>query len=34
MKKFIATTGKTMQPWQLALKDYLESVKARLHTLT
>jgi dTDP-4-dehydrorhamnose reductase len=34
MQKFIQTTGKTMQPWQLALKDYLESVKARLHTLT
>jgi dTDP-4-dehydrorhamnose reductase len=34
MQKFISATGKTMQPWQLALKDYLESVKARLHTLT
>jgi dTDP-4-dehydrorhamnose reductase len=34
MQKFIATTGKAMQPWQLALKDYLESVKSRLHTLT
>jgi len=34
MQKFIATTGKAMQPWQLALKDYLESMKARLHTLT
>ena len=34
MQKFIATTGKAMQPWQLALKDYLESIKTRLHTLT
>ena len=34
MQKFISTTGKVMQPWQLGLKDYLESVKARLHTLT
>jgi dTDP-4-dehydrorhamnose reductase len=34
MQKFIATTGKAMQPWQLGLKDYLESMKARLHTLT
>ena len=34
MQKFIATTGKAMQPWQLALKDYLESIKSRLHTLT
>ena len=34
MQKFIATTGKAMQPWQLALKDYLESMKSRLHTLT
>lgn len=24
MNKFIQTTGKTMQPWQLGLKDYLE----------
>jgi dTDP-4-dehydrorhamnose reductase len=34
MQKFISTTGKAMQPWQLGLQDYLESVKARLHTLT
>ena len=34
MQKFIQITGKAMQPWQLGLKDYLESVKARLHTLT
>ena len=34
MQKFIATTGKAMQPWQLGLKDYLESMKTRLHTLT
>jgi len=34
MQKFISTTGKTMQPWQLGLQDYLESIKARLHTLT
>ena len=34
MQKFIATTGKAMQPWQLGLKDYLESMKSRLHTLT
>jgi dTDP-4-dehydrorhamnose reductase len=27
MQKFIATTGKTMQPWQLALQDYLKSIK-------
>jgi dTDP-4-dehydrorhamnose reductase len=34
MQKFIATTGKAMQPWQLGLQDYLESMKSRLHTLT
>ena len=34
MQKFIFTTGKAMQPWQLGLQDYIESVKARLHTLT
>ena len=34
MQKFITTTGKAMQPWQLGLKDYLESMKSRLHTLT
>lgn len=34
MQRFVETTGKTMQPWQLALQDYLESVKTRLHTLT
>ena len=34
MQKFIATTGKTMQPWQLGLQDYLESVKTRLYNLT
>jgi dTDP-4-dehydrorhamnose reductase len=27
MRKFIQTTGKTMQPWQLGLQDYLESSK-------
>lgn len=34
MQRFVETTGKTMQPWQLALQDYLESVKTRLHTLS
>jgi dTDP-4-dehydrorhamnose reductase len=34
MQKFIQATGKAMQPWQLGLQDYLESVKGRLHTLT
>jgi dTDP-4-dehydrorhamnose reductase len=34
MQKFIAITGKAMQPWQLGLQDYLESMKSRLHTLT
>ena len=28
MHKFIATTGKTMQPWQLALQDYLKTYKS------
>jgi dTDP-4-dehydrorhamnose reductase len=27
MHKFIQTTGKTMQPWQLGLQDYLKSSK-------
>jgi dTDP-4-dehydrorhamnose reductase len=27
MQKFIQTTGKTMQPWQLALQDYLKNNK-------
>lgn len=27
MKKFISATGKAMQPWQLALQDYLKSIK-------
>jgi dTDP-4-dehydrorhamnose reductase len=27
MRKFISATGKTMQPWQLALQDYLKSIK-------
>lgn len=27
MQKFIAATGKTMQPWQLALQDYLKNMK-------
>jgi dTDP-4-dehydrorhamnose reductase len=27
MRKFIQTTGKAMQPWQLGLQDYLESSK-------
>jgi dTDP-4-dehydrorhamnose reductase len=27
MQKFIRTTGKTMQPWQLALQDYLQNLK-------
>ncbi|MCX5848358.1 MAG: sugar nucleotide-binding protein, partial [Deltaproteobacteria bacterium] len=27
MQKFIQTTGKTMQPWQLALQDYLKCCK-------
>ena len=26
-QKFIQTTGKTMQPWQLALQDYLKTVQ-------
>src|SRR5450759_2610804 len=34
MQKFIQITGKATQPWQLGLQDYLESMKARLHTLT
>jgi len=34
MQKFISTTGKAMQPWQLGLQDYLESSKSRLHTFT
>ena len=34
MQKFIQITGKAMQPWQLGLQDYLESVKTRLHILT
>jgi dTDP-4-dehydrorhamnose reductase len=34
MQKFIETTGKAMQPWQLGLQDYLEIIKTRLHTLT
>ncbi len=29
MQKFIATTGKAMQPWQLGLKDYMESMRSR-----
>ena len=28
MQKFIQTTGKTTQPWQLALQDYLKSCKS------
>ena len=27
IQKFIAATGKTMQPWQLALQDYLHDVR-------
>jgi dTDP-4-dehydrorhamnose reductase len=27
MQRFISATGKTMQPWQLALQDYLKSIK-------
>jgi dTDP-4-dehydrorhamnose reductase len=27
MQKFVRTTGKTMQPWQLALQDYLKGIK-------
>jgi dTDP-4-dehydrorhamnose reductase len=27
MQKFVQTTGKAMQPWQLALQDYLKSCK-------
>jgi dTDP-4-dehydrorhamnose reductase len=27
MQKFIQATGKIMQPWQLALQDYLKNVK-------
>jgi len=27
MQKFIAATGKTMQPWQLALQDYLRDIR-------
>ena len=27
MQKFIAATGKTMQPWQLALQDYLQDMR-------
>jgi dTDP-4-dehydrorhamnose reductase len=31
MQKFISATGKTMQPWQLALQDYLQDCKYKLH---
>jgi dTDP-4-dehydrorhamnose reductase len=34
MQKFIETTGKAMQPWQLGLHDYVEGIKTRLHTLS
>jgi len=27
MQKFIQATGKIMQPWQLALQDYLKDMK-------
>jgi len=27
VRKFMSVTGKTMQPWQLALQDYLKSIK-------
>ena len=27
MQKFISATGKAMQPWQLALQDYLQNIK-------
>lgn len=27
MHKFVETTGKAMQPWQLALQDYLKNIK-------
>ncbi|MEN6624414.1 MAG: dTDP-4-dehydrorhamnose reductase [Smithella sp.] len=27
MQKFISTTGKAMQPWQLALQDYLKEIR-------
>lgn len=30
MQKFISATGKTMQPWQLALQDYLQDCKYQL----
>lgn len=30
MQKFTRSTGKTMQPWQLALQDYLQSCKLHL----
>jgi dTDP-4-dehydrorhamnose reductase len=30
MQKFISATGKTMQPWQLALQDYLQDVRYQI----
>ena len=32
MQKFIQTTGKTMQPWQLGLQDYLEAASCKINS--
>ena len=32
MQKFIQTTGKSMQPWQLGLQDYLKSSKLQINS--
>jgi len=29
MQKFMDTTGKTMQPWQLAFSDYYKYITSR-----
>jgi dTDP-4-dehydrorhamnose reductase len=29
MQKFVAATGKTMQPWQLAFSDYYQLLTSR-----
>jgi dTDP-4-dehydrorhamnose reductase len=33
MQKFTRTTGKTMQPWQLALQDYLNNRKLQINSI-
>jgi dTDP-4-dehydrorhamnose reductase len=32
MQKLIQTTGKTMQPWQLGLQDYLEAASCKINS--